>query len=380
MSPKRWPVRHQQAGRLSTLLGMQPGQRRADRRAGPAAHAPPSTRRSCRSSWREIEAREGKRDWTLSDQQIEWCRAHGLKICGGPLLQIDKWSLPDWMYLWGEDDRESFRSCVAEHIEAVVEPLSRQSATLAVRRRLNVNNDFGQDEEERLRLAVLTIETIRRVDPRGAGRDHDRSALGLVHEPRGLRSSRRCTLPTRWCGPTWDWPASGWKSTSAIRPRGTEPRDVAGIRPADGPLEHAGLAAVGDSHGAQRASGNDPQAALAPHPRDYAGSGRRCRPTTQRAWAEQLLARAVGQAAGAGIIWNQLLRQPAPRLRPRRPVRRCRTAPSRFLESARRRCGGSIWPDAIQRVALDRSGRGSSRGRSRPGTCRRFAGGRRRSA
>ena len=41
-------------------------------------------------SWREVEKQEGRRDWTLSDRQIEWCRSKGLKICAGPLLQLDR--------------------------------------------------------------------------------------------------------------------------------------------------------------------------------------------------------------------------------------------------------------------------------------------------
>ncbi|NQU19757.1 MAG: hypothetical protein HQ567_00630, partial [Candidatus Nealsonbacteria bacterium] len=35
--------------------------------------------------WREIEASEGSFYWTICDKQIEWCRTHGLAVCGGPL-------------------------------------------------------------------------------------------------------------------------------------------------------------------------------------------------------------------------------------------------------------------------------------------------------
>jgi hypothetical protein len=55
-------------------------------------------------SWREIEQQEGVRDWTTADRQVEWARARGMRICGGPLVQIDRSSVPDWLYLWEGDD------------------------------------------------------------------------------------------------------------------------------------------------------------------------------------------------------------------------------------------------------------------------------------
>ena len=64
-----------QSGPCSTVRG----DRSANRRR-------PSTRPWCRSCGARSKPAEGKRDWTVSDEQIEWCRAQGLKICSGPLL------------------------------------------------------------------------------------------------------------------------------------------------------------------------------------------------------------------------------------------------------------------------------------------------------
>ena len=112
-------TRRQQTGKLNTLWGFNVGGRRPPeaiaRQLAPAFNAA-----TVPLVWREIEALEGKRDWTSCDEKIEWCRAQGLKVCSGPLLEIDRWSLPDWMYLWGAGDEENFRMCVAEHIQAVV--------------------------------------------------------------------------------------------------------------------------------------------------------------------------------------------------------------------------------------------------------------------
>ena len=69
-------VRHQQAGKLATLLGFNLGGAGAGRRAGQANHAGIQHRRRA-DGWRDIEAHEGKPEWTVSDQQVEWCRAEG---------------------------------------------------------------------------------------------------------------------------------------------------------------------------------------------------------------------------------------------------------------------------------------------------------------
>ena len=158
-------ARHQQSGKLSTLLGVNVGGAVPTGAVSRELSAAFNTVQ-VPFTWRDIEARQGVRDWKLCDAQIEWCRAAGFKVCGGPLLAIDKWSLPDWMYLWGEEDLESFHSCVAEHIQEVVNRYRGKVHLWLCAAGLNVENDFGHAEDERLRLAVMAIETIRRADPR----------------------------------------------------------------------------------------------------------------------------------------------------------------------------------------------------------------------
>jgi hypothetical protein len=158
-------ARHQQAGKLNTLLGVNLGNARFSEAV--ARHITSTFNTALVPlSWRGIQAAEGRRDWTLSDAQIEWARATGMKVCGGPLLQVDRWSLPDWMYLFGEGDEDSFRSCVAEHIQAVVERYRGKVHLWQCAARLNIRNEFAHSEEDRLRLAVLCVESIRRVDTR----------------------------------------------------------------------------------------------------------------------------------------------------------------------------------------------------------------------
>jgi len=115
--------------------------------------------------WRQIEAVQGKHDWSLSDRQVEWCRLQGLKICGGPLLQLDKQCMPDWLYLW-EGDEESLQGFIVEYLRAAVNRYRGKVNLWHCAARMNVNDMLSLEEEQRLRLAVLAIETIRQADPR----------------------------------------------------------------------------------------------------------------------------------------------------------------------------------------------------------------------
>ena len=115
--------------------------------------------------WREVEQHEGTRDWKVYDRQLEWCRAHGLKICGGPLVQLDRSAIPDWLYLW-EGDYENLLSFTADYIRAAVTRYRGRIQLWQCAARLNVADVFSLSEEQRLRLAVLAIEATQQADPR----------------------------------------------------------------------------------------------------------------------------------------------------------------------------------------------------------------------
>jgi hypothetical protein len=115
--------------------------------------------------WREVEQHQGARDWSLSDRQVEWCRSAGLKICGGPLLQLDRSATPDWLYLW-EGDFENLLTFVASYVQATVTRYRGKVHLWQCASRLNVDNVFSLTEEQRLRLAVLAIEATHQADPR----------------------------------------------------------------------------------------------------------------------------------------------------------------------------------------------------------------------
>ena len=83
-------------------------------------------------SWRSIEASEGRRNWKQADAQVEWAKTAGMKIMGGPLLELDDRGVPDWTYLW-EGDFDSLLGFMLDHVADGREALSRQGPPLASR-------------------------------------------------------------------------------------------------------------------------------------------------------------------------------------------------------------------------------------------------------
>jgi hypothetical protein len=296
-------ARHHQLGRLNTLLGINLGNS-CPSEAIARQVVPAFNTAVVPLNWRYVETREGKRDWTLSDQQIEWCRARGLKVCSGPLLEIDKWSLPDWMYLWGEDDEESFRACVVEQIQAVVTRYRGKVHLWQCAAGLNTNNDFAQNEEERLRLAVLTIETIRRADPRAP-------VIITVDQPWGSFMSREdCDLsPLHFADALvrgdLGLAGIGLEINLGYAPSGSEPRDLLEFGRQMDRWSTLGLPLLVTLN-VPSDNGADPLARSSSRPLLYADS-ERLSSTAQRTWAEEFLPMLLAKQPVQGIIWNQLL-------------------------------------------------------------------------
>ncbi len=115
--------------------------------------------------WREIQPSEGPRQWSSVERQLQWSRDQGLRIIGGPLIQLDPLSLPDGVYTW-QDDYETFEENAIRHIQAVVGRFDAVVDLWVCAGRLNVPGALDFSEEQRLRLAVASIEAVRHAAPR----------------------------------------------------------------------------------------------------------------------------------------------------------------------------------------------------------------------
>ena len=154
--------RTQQASPSSILLGAQ-------------LHAPPTGDAAERylaafntvaagTHWPDLEPRQGVFRWEPTDRLVAWAHEHNLRLCMGPLLRMDKHSLPDWLFL--DDGFEEVQASVLKFIEAVVKRYRGKIQLWHVTARMNQDGAFMYSEEQRLRLVVEAVDRVRANDPR----------------------------------------------------------------------------------------------------------------------------------------------------------------------------------------------------------------------
>lgn len=118
-----------------------------------------------RLPWGQIEAQEGNRDWKAADGQIAWCQANQMRVFAGPLLEIDKRSLPDWLYLW-EGKFDKILDLAGQHIRAVVNRYRGRVHLWHCAARVNNVDTLTLTEEQSLRLTLRSIEIVHELDSR----------------------------------------------------------------------------------------------------------------------------------------------------------------------------------------------------------------------
>jgi len=114
--------------------------------------------------WHDVEASEGTYRWEVPDQQIGWCRKNQLLVVAGPLLQMDRRTLPDWIYLC-EDDWEALAAFAEEFVQAAVRRYAGQVRLWIAAGRINLPTAFSLSEEERIQLTARVVQSVRSADP-----------------------------------------------------------------------------------------------------------------------------------------------------------------------------------------------------------------------
>ncbi len=112
-----------------------------------------------------MEPTEGKLSTTATDRWIEWAiRTAKLPVVGGPLVDFRPQCAPDWLFIW-ENDYETLRDLVYEHVRALVVRYRRTVTRWTVASGLNVNTNFKISFEQIIDLTKMCIELVRREHP-----------------------------------------------------------------------------------------------------------------------------------------------------------------------------------------------------------------------
>ena len=132
--------------------------------------------------WKEIETSEGNFDWEVCDRQIEWCRASGLTVCGGPLIHFDDRHLPDWLAA-----RRNFNAILdagSRFVQAVIGRYRTAVDIWIAAGRINTGDVLSMNEEEKVKLTARALELIRSLDA-------DKRAVVSFDQPWGEYLTRR---------------------------------------------------------------------------------------------------------------------------------------------------------------------------------------------
>jgi hypothetical protein len=113
--------------------------------------------------WRQVELNPNEWNWRDAQAGLERAKKARRRIVGGPLFRLERNELPDWLYLW-EDDFDALQSYLCAYIRAAVERLHRWVNVWFVTSGTNVGGELHLDEEQRLRLTLAALETLRQVD------------------------------------------------------------------------------------------------------------------------------------------------------------------------------------------------------------------------
>lgn len=116
--------------------------------------------------WIEMEPLEGEYAYTPTDQWIEWAiRTAKLPVVAGPVIDFRPESVPEWLYIW-ENDYETLRELVYEHLKAIVTRYRRTVSRWTVCSGLHCGDHFKLDFQQMIDLTRICVLVVRKLHPR----------------------------------------------------------------------------------------------------------------------------------------------------------------------------------------------------------------------
>lgn len=115
--------------------------------------------------WVDMEPVEGKYAFGPTDRWIEWAvRTAKIPVVGGPLIDFRPQAVPEWLFIW-ENDYETLRDLVFEHVQAVVTRYRRTVSRWTVASGLHVNTNFKISFEQIMDLTRVCVLLVRKLHP-----------------------------------------------------------------------------------------------------------------------------------------------------------------------------------------------------------------------
>ncbi|MCB9844858.1 MAG: endo-1,4-beta-xylanase [Phycisphaeraceae bacterium] len=115
--------------------------------------------------WSGLEPKEGTYAFASTDKWIEWAvRTAKMPVAAGPIIDFRSSSIPDWLYVW-ENDYDTLRDLVAEHVKQVVTRYRRTVRRWNVLSGLSVGDHFPMTFEQMVDLTRMCVLIIRKLHP-----------------------------------------------------------------------------------------------------------------------------------------------------------------------------------------------------------------------
>jgi hypothetical protein len=115
--------------------------------------------------WIDMEPTEGKYSFAKTDKWIEWAvRTAKLPVHAGPLIDFRELCVPEWLYIW-ENDYETLRELVYEHIKTIVTRYRRTVNRWTVCSGLHINESFAMTLERMMDLTRMCALLVRKLQP-----------------------------------------------------------------------------------------------------------------------------------------------------------------------------------------------------------------------
>lgn len=113
--------------------------------------------------WRDAAPSEGQFRWDKLDAQLAWARSNGLQIEVGPLVELRKGALPDWIWLWA-GDADTISGLVADFVRQAVTRYRGKIPAWHVIHRVGGGEILGLTEEDQIRIAARAVQVARQAD------------------------------------------------------------------------------------------------------------------------------------------------------------------------------------------------------------------------